>query len=555
MSASSKKKLRKEQNAAQLTEKQLLEQKEAKKLKTYTTTFVVIMVAVLVLSVSIMAVTTFINSGITERSTKAVTIGEYTLSNADLNYYFVDAINEAYDNWYESYGESMSFMVQATLGLDLTKPLDEQMFDETKTFADYFTEIAIENATEAYTMYDLAIKDGATVTEELAEEIDGNINTMNLYSQLYGFSNMKQYLQNVYGKGANEENMRKYLEVSHIASEYISDHYDGLKYEAADITAYDKEHSKDFDSYDYVSFPVRLTDHLICEAAEDDKDHEHTEAEEAAALKAAEEAAKALVATGVTNAEALDAEIKKLDAYKDSTAATSTESKDILYTELTNTDIAAWLSDAARTENEIGYIPYTLTSTDADGKEVKENLGYYVVIFNGKDDNTVNLVNVRHILAKFTGGTTGENGETVYTAEEKKAALDEINKIKATWEEGEKTEESFGKLATSDTDDTASSADGGLYEDVYPGQMVPAFNDWCFDANRKSGDVGVVETEYGYHLIYFVSTDENNYRNYMIENTMRNNDQEEWFNAAVDAVKVETLNTSKLSLDMVLSNG
>ena len=41
MSASAKKKLRKEQNAAQLTEKQLKQQKEAKKLKLYTTIFVV----------------------------------------------------------------------------------------------------------------------------------------------------------------------------------------------------------------------------------------------------------------------------------------------------------------------------------------------------------------------------------------------------------------------------------------------------------------------------------------------------------------------------------
>ena len=39
MSASSKKKLRKEQAAAQMTEKQLAEQKEAKKLKLYTNTF------------------------------------------------------------------------------------------------------------------------------------------------------------------------------------------------------------------------------------------------------------------------------------------------------------------------------------------------------------------------------------------------------------------------------------------------------------------------------------------------------------------------------------
>ena len=37
-----------------------------------------------------------------------------------------------------------------------------------------------------------------------------------------------------------------------------------------------------------------------------------------------------------------------------------------------------------------------------------------------------------------------------------------------------------------------------------PGDMVTAFNDWCFDESRKSGDTGVVETEYGAHVMYFV---------------------------------------------------
>ena len=35
--------------------------------------------------------------------------------------------------------------------------------------------------------------------------------------------------------------------------------------------------------------------------------------------------------------------------------------------------------------------------------------------------------------------------------------------------------------------------------------MVASFNDWCFDSSRKSGDVAIVETEYGYHIMYFVS--------------------------------------------------
>jgi hypothetical protein len=35
--------------------------------------------------------------------------------------------------------------------------------------------------------------------------------------------------------------------------------------------------------------------------------------------------------------------------------------------------------------------------------------------------------------------------------------------------------------------------------------MVPAFNDWCFDEAREPGHSGIVKTEYGYHVMYFVS--------------------------------------------------
>ena len=34
--------------------------------------------------------------------------------------------------------------------------------------------------------------------------------------------------------------------------------------------------------------------------------------------------------------------------------------------------------------------------------------------------------------------------------------------------------------------------------------MVTNFNDWIFDASRKPGDTGIVESDYGYHIIYFV---------------------------------------------------
>ena len=46
---------------------------------------------------------------------------------------------------------------------------------------------------------------------------------------------------------------------------------------------------------------------------------------------------------------------------------------------------------------------------------------------------------------------------------------------------------------------------GGLYTDIYEGQMVEEFENWCFDTSRQYGDTGLVRTTYGYHIMYFVS--------------------------------------------------
>jgi len=37
--------------------------------------------------------------------------------------------------------------------------------------------------------------------------------------------------------------------------------------------------------------------------------------------------------------------------------------------------------------------------------------------------------------------------------------------------------------------------------------MVPEFNDWCFDENRKYGDYDLVRTSYGYHVMFFVKSE------------------------------------------------
>ena len=102
MSASSKKKLRKEQNLAAMTEKQLNEQKEAKKLKRYTWTFVIAMILVVLIAVGSVVRVPII--GALDRGSHAVNIGTHELTTTEMGYFYVDAINEHYNEAYNTYG-------------------------------------------------------------------------------------------------------------------------------------------------------------------------------------------------------------------------------------------------------------------------------------------------------------------------------------------------------------------------------------------------------------------------------------------------------------------
>ena len=117
------------------------------------------------------------------------------------------------------------------------------------------------------------------------------------------------------------------------------------------------------------------------------------------------------------------------------------------------------------------------------------------------------FVDVRHILIGLDGGTTGEDGVVTYSEEDWANAEAEAQEILDGWLAGDKTEDSFAALANEKSEDAGSNTNGGLYTQVYEGQMVQAFNDWCFDETRAYGDYGLVKTEYGYHIMFFVGSE------------------------------------------------
>lgn len=537
MSASNKKKLRKEQEAAKLTEKQLTAQKEANKTKLYTTAFVALMVVILVIAIFVGVKQTIISSGIREKNTVALTVGDHELNSVEMNYYFMDAVNNFYSN-YGSYA--------AMFGLDLTKPLNEQFVDEEAgiTWADDFITSASESAAATYALLDAAEAAGYTLPADKKEALDAELASLDLYASMYGYSDADGYLKAMYGNGASKETYAAHYEKQALASSYYAAYAETLSYEDADLRAKEAENFNAYSSYSFNSYYISASRFLTGGTTDSDGQTTYSDEETAASVAAAENAAKALTDAQITDVAALDAAIAALEINKDTTAA-STSNTNTLYSSI-NSIYADWLADSNRQQGDIAYFENVV------GDAVS---GYYVVMFQDSTDNTAALKNVRHILIapahNHEDGEAHEDGET-YSAEELSAAKATAEEILAQWQAGDATEESFAALANEKSAD-GDGTTGGLYENVFPGQMVQNFNDWCFDSARKSGDTGIVESNYGYHIMYFVGDSALTYRDYQIENELRSADLEKWY-AEIVAAMSQTEGSSKyIRTDLVLS--
>ena len=546
MSASSKKKLRKELKAAAMTEKQLQEKKESKKLRLYTGLFA----AAIAVMIVVVIASRVISSGIIPRNTTAVTVGGTKVSVTELNHYYIDSVN----NFVNNAGDYISLY-----GLDTTKPLDEQFYSEADqvTWSDYFLDQATASIQNMYAVYGEAKAEGYKMSEEGQATIDNAVETMKMYASIYGYPSTDDYIEAVYGDGCNVDTFRSYIKVQVIAQEYATAKNDSLVYDDAAISAEDEANPAAYSAYSYNYYYMANTKFYEGGTENEDGTTTYSDEEMEAGRVKCEATANTLAAA--TTVEELDAAIAALEINAESTAAKSTHVENVQYASVTAA-IREWVTSADRKAGDIKVIPNEYTShnheegEECTGEDGETSVaGYYVVMFEGSDKNLTNLINVRHILVAFEGGTyDSTTGTTTYSDEEKAAAKTEADELLASFNAGDKTEDSFAALANEKSDD-GDGTTGGLYEEVYPGQMVTNFNDWCFDTARKSGDTAVIETEYGYHVMYFVSTCETTYRDYMIETTLRNNAMTEWENNLLENAPLTVKNTKYVNTDMVLS--
>lgn len=112
---------------------------------------------------------------------------------------------------------------------------------------------------------------------------------------------------------------------------------------------------------------------------------------------------------------------------------------------------------------------------------------------------------VRHILIMPDGADSSNIRTETFDDAAWANAENKAKEILDLFVEGDKSEDSFAALAMEYSMDGSASS-GGLYTDIAKGQMVENFENWCFDETRKTGDYDIVKTEFGYHIMYFVSS-------------------------------------------------
>ena len=143
---------------------------------------------------------------------------------------------------------------------------------------------------------------------------------------------------------------------------------------------------------------------------------------------------------------------------------------------------------------------------------------YFVTEAAHRDDHK--LRNVSHILFKVDA-TKDTNAAVSYkTSEEAKAAAEALlEQIKAETNLTKEKFEEFGKV----THDSNVS-----YDDVDKGQMVEEFEDWLFAATTE-GELGLVETQYGWHIMYYGGEGEDIAWRITANEGATNEDVGEWF--------------------------
>ena len=502
-----------------------------------------VIAVIVIAAIALGCVTGILNyCGVLQKAVQVGYVGNEKISYAEYLYYYSRAYNQLSYNaqYYKYYGYDYGYDTSLA-PQDQTKTTKDEDGNEI-TWVEYLHDQAVKTAQMYLAFYQEAKEAGTELTEADLAEVDKQIedlreeaSTANQSSNSSSSDNENQragyslnaYLRKAYGNGVTERFLKKQLKMESLVKKFYNDKSDEFEkgYTEDEVK---KVFDESPDSYQFVTLRLYQfkNESLKQNDGESDDDLKKRQSESDAKTKAnanemfdgvTDEKSFVTLATKYNTTEDYDADSSTL--IKAALKSQSQFNSSATYLESMNSDLATWAFES---------------STKAGDKKLIEdsdNGAYYVALMvNPKHD--VNTVTVRHILFLTQDSKTGK----ALSDDEIQKAKDKASETLAKWKAGEATEDSFATFATDLTEDTGSSSNGGLYENVVPGQMTGAFDKWIFDDSRKAGDTDIVESEYGYHIIYFVSKN-GTYADSAIRSSLASEDLEKFSDEILESDK------------------
>lgn len=493
MSASREKRIRFEERAEGKEKRQIRakdNQKLARRKKIITTAVVAVIVVVLVLLV-------VVNSTLFYSGVPALRIGGWHYTASDFNYEYFTGYYQTYNNLSSTYGDYVSLL------LDPSKPLDQQYYSETQSWADYFESNALTQLQQMSILNDMAKKEGWTLSDERSADIEAAINQVKTDAVNQGYTDYKAYLQALYGKGTTEKRLRELLRESFNATYYSQDLVERWKAAATD------EEKQAY--YDGVQSSYNLITYMVYHVDGSPNDEEGIDSETAmlAAKNTADEIASAV--DQITFADA----VRRLAPEDERSAYASDDAclkRNVAPTNIDST-YRDWLTDPAR---EYGKTNVIQTSS-----------GYDVIMFLESNDNRFKLVNYRGIVISVD---TDEEGRVTDAAMQE--AQKTVNEIVEEYN-ADPSEETFANLANQYN---GSGVNGGLQEGVVMGTLSNyELEQYLFDESaRQPGDIYTFYDNKNFYIAYFVGYGQQ-YNLRIAENLMA----EEQYTGMIEAAKEE----------------
>ncbi len=452
----------------------------------------------------------------------ALTVDGVEIKVSEYNYYYRSMLENYLSSTYN-------------MGADMTKSLKDQApmmgGQEGETVDDMLHRETIDQIKMVIGMCKAAEKAGIVLDEADNENVAASIKSVEDAAKENN-ATANDLISNYYGYGTNVELLKRSYERMMLANKYYEKYRNDLQYTDAEIEA---EYAKSPSQYAIADFRMLTIDGSATGLAETATDEEKTAATEQAmsAAKAKADAMQAsakdeasFIAQATINKPADDADFNP-DAdtkYVGADAAAMSE------------EAALWVFDAARKAGDCAVI--------------KESTGYSVILFSKAYKNEqVYSVDVRHILCAYDETKVDEAGLPLedHVKEVKAAAEKLYNEYLA----GDKSEDSFAALAKANSGDPGSKDNGGLYQGVQRGQMVTAFNDWCFDPARKVGDSGIVATDFGYHIMYMSKLNGTFWKESVVE-ALRNGRMETYLKELASGAQAEIKEFDRTFVDTLI---